>query len=75
MKPWHYLSKHPYRATYLTHRAATPWPDVAIQGRTLCNRVLRPLPTATRLVVLERWYQARHAFERRAASVSSRSSR
>ncbi|HEY3832793.1 MAG TPA: glycosyltransferase family 8 protein [Acidimicrobiia bacterium] len=75
MKPWHYLSKHPYRSTYLTHRAATPWPDVAIQGRTLSNRMLRPLPTTTRLLVLERWYHARNAFERRAASVSNRSSR
>ena len=57
MKPWHYLSKHPYRATYLAHRAATPWPDMHIQGRTLRNRVLRPLPTATRLLVLDRCYQ------------------
>ena len=44
MKPWHYLSKHPYRSTYLAIVPPTPWPDVHIQGRTLRNRVL---PTAS----------------------------
>lgn len=43
-KPWHYLSKHPYRNEYLRHRANTPWPTDVIEGRTVANRLLRPLP-------------------------------
>lgn len=46
-KPWHYLNRHPRRADYFAHRLATPWPDVDIEGRTLANRILRPLPTRT----------------------------
>lgn len=44
-KPWHYLNRHPRRADYLNHRAATPWPEIGFEGRTLANRALRPLPT------------------------------
>jgi lipopolysaccharide biosynthesis glycosyltransferase len=51
-KPWHYLSKHPYRRSYEGHREATPWPDVDVGGRTLVNRVLRPLPAAATLSLL-----------------------
>ena len=51
-KPWHYLSKHPFRRTYAEHRAATPWPEVPVTGRTLGNRLLRPLPTRVTLGVL-----------------------
>jgi lipopolysaccharide biosynthesis glycosyltransferase len=68
-KPWHYLSKHPYRAAYLRHRAATPWPDVEIEGRTLRNLMLRPLPTPTTITVLERWWRARAAIERQVKRV------
>jgi lipopolysaccharide biosynthesis glycosyltransferase len=62
-KPWHHLSKHPYRSAYMAHRAATPWPDIEIEGRTLVNRVLRPLPTWTtiRLLVRARTARARVA--------------
>jgi lipopolysaccharide biosynthesis glycosyltransferase len=58
-KPWHYLNKHPYRAEYLRHRRATPWPDVAVEGRTWSNRLLRPLPTRAAMEVLGRWQWAR----------------
>jgi lipopolysaccharide biosynthesis glycosyltransferase len=51
-KPWHYLSKHPFRRAYLEHRAATPWPDAPMTGRTLGNRLLRPLPPRVTLGVL-----------------------
>jgi lipopolysaccharide biosynthesis glycosyltransferase len=67
-KPWHHLSKHPYRAAYMRHRAATPWPDVAIEGRTFVNRALRPLPTYTTIRVLVR---ARTARARTAARIRS----
>ena len=46
-KPWHYLNRHPRRDDYFIHRRATPWPTVQLEGRTLKNRVLRPLPTRT----------------------------
>lgn len=53
-KPWHYLNKHPFRRAYAAHRAATPWPDVPVTGRTFGNRLLRPLPTKLTLGVLRR---------------------
>jgi lipopolysaccharide biosynthesis glycosyltransferase len=43
-KPWHYLSRHPFRDKYLDHRAHTPWPELKLEGRTLKNRVRRVLP-------------------------------
>lgn len=51
-KPWHYLATHPYRDVYLRHRAATPWPHEAIEGRTLTNRILRHLPRRVMLRAL-----------------------
>lgn len=43
-KPLDYLCKHPYRRVYLEHLAATPWAGVAMNGKTLANRLLRLLP-------------------------------
>jgi lipopolysaccharide biosynthesis glycosyltransferase len=43
-KPWHYLCKHPLRAEYWQHRAATPWPTAELEGRTWPNRILRLVP-------------------------------
>ncbi|MCU1427040.1 MAG: LPS:glycosyltransferase [Actinomycetia bacterium] len=71
-KPWHYLSKHPYRHAYLAHRAATPWPDVEIEGRTLRNRVLRPLPTPAALAVLGKWLRLRAAADQRLTHLTRR---
>lgn len=51
-KPWHYLSIHPHRATYRRHRAATPWPEGVVEGRTLTNRILRHLPRRVMLRAL-----------------------
>jgi lipopolysaccharide biosynthesis glycosyltransferase len=51
-KPWHYLSKHPYRWAYASHRAATPWPDIALTGRTWGNRLLKPLSARATMTVL-----------------------
>jgi lipopolysaccharide biosynthesis glycosyltransferase len=44
-KPWHYLSSHPYRHTYLSHRAQTPWPHVRLEGRTAGNFARRHAPS------------------------------
>lgn len=43
-KPWHFLCKHPLRAEYWRHRAATPWPAADLEGRTWPNRILRLVP-------------------------------
>lgn len=65
-KPWHYLNRHPRREEYYRQRRQTPWPEVAIEGRTWKNRALRPLPVGmtTNLLRLEgklrrRWAQGR----------------
>jgi lipopolysaccharide biosynthesis glycosyltransferase len=54
VKPWHYLSKHPYRRAYRRHRAATPWPSYELEGRTWRRRMLKPLPTRAAVAVLSR---------------------
>lgn len=58
-KPWHYLCKHPFRAEYHRHRAGTPWPAVAPEGRTLLHMLMRPLPTTWTLRVLKRLQRVR----------------
>lgn len=58
-KPWHYLSKHPYRRAYAEHRAATPWPEYAIEGRSWKHRILKPLPTRTALTLMAARVEAR----------------
>jgi lipopolysaccharide biosynthesis glycosyltransferase len=63
-KPWHYLSKHPYRERYLAYRAQTPWPLQTLDGRTWKNRVLRLLPTRAILAVLGFEYRARQLAHR-----------
>lgn len=44
VKPWHYLSKHPYRHQYYLHLASTPWPVTPPLGLNWTNRLLRILP-------------------------------
>ncbi len=63
VKPWHHLSKHPFRDRYTIHRRSTPWPDAPVEGRTWSNRLLRALPTPTAIRLLGRWYgfRARHS--------------
>lgn len=48
MKPWHYLSRHPWRADYWAHLRATPFRDTPVQGRTFKNHLRRWLPDRTR---------------------------
>jgi lipopolysaccharide biosynthesis glycosyltransferase len=68
-KPWHYLSKHPYRGAYEHHRRNTPWPDVAVEGRTWRNRLLRPLPTRTTITLLGRSLELRSKVRRRVSAL------
>lgn len=58
-KPWHYLSKHPYRERYFEHRRATPWPRVQILGQNWYNRCLRLLPTRWTIALLKLIYRIR----------------
>ena len=51
LKPWHYLCRHPLRQLYERHRRQTPWPRFELEGRTLGNRLLRPLSLEMQLRV------------------------
>ena len=44
IKPWHFRSRHPYRAQFREHLAQTPWRDLPEPDRTFKNAVLRWLP-------------------------------
>jgi lipopolysaccharide biosynthesis glycosyltransferase len=44
-KPWHHLSRHPWRSTYWEHLRATPFGSTRAEGRTLRNRAIRRLPS------------------------------
>lgn len=66
-KPWHYLCKHPRRAEYFRQRAATPWPEVAVEGRTALNRLLRGLPSPWLIAALRLQQRVRGAVQRRLA--------
>jgi lipopolysaccharide biosynthesis glycosyltransferase len=43
-KPWHYRCRHPFRKSYFEYLARTPWRDRSIEGRTLLNMLVRPMP-------------------------------
>jgi lipopolysaccharide biosynthesis glycosyltransferase len=43
-KPWHYLSRHPWRASYRAARHDTPWSDVELEDRTIGTRAIGRLP-------------------------------
>lgn len=51
LKPWHYLCRHPLQGEYLRHRRQVPWPEAAPEGRTLLNRLLKPLSLGMQLRV------------------------
>ena len=61
-KPWHYRSRHPYRATYFRYLEGTCWQGRPIEGRSAWQAVLRRLPTVwadqTELA-LARWQDRR----------------
>lgn len=63
-KPWHYRCKHPLRRLYWRHLAATPWRGLAMEGRTLKHRLLRPLPEQWGWNVEERWRRLRRRWNR-----------
>ena len=52
IKPWHYLSKHPFRKIYFRCRHQTPWPDIKLEGETWFNAMIKPLPTKWTILIL-----------------------
>lgn len=40
-KPWHYMCERDMRQLYFAHRRHTPWPEYALEGTTLRNRLKR----------------------------------
>lgn len=69
-KPWHYLCKNPFRDEYLRCRNATPWPLEGLEGDTLLNRLLRPLPMSALLPALRFTHRTRNALARRYSMLS-----
>lgn len=43
-KPWHYRSRHPFRRQFLSYLEQTPWRDLPMEGKSLSQTLLRPLP-------------------------------
>jgi lipopolysaccharide biosynthesis glycosyltransferase len=54
VKPWHYLSEHPYTREYLRALATTPWCRTRLLERTRATRVIRRLPRQYRHAAYER---------------------
>lgn len=48
-KPWHYLCRHPFTATWRAALSRTPWADQPLLDRTAATRLIRPLPAPLRM--------------------------
>ena len=64
IKPWHRLSRHPYRSLYLYHRRQTPWPNVVLEGDTFLNAVLSFLPVMLTAFLLKLSFKVRTRIKR-----------
>jgi lipopolysaccharide biosynthesis glycosyltransferase len=43
-KPWHFRSRHPFRGQWFVYLERTPWRGRPVEGRSLWQAMLRPLP-------------------------------
>jgi lipopolysaccharide biosynthesis glycosyltransferase len=59
VKPWHYLSRHPYRDEYRSVLHQTAWGARPLDGRTVVNRLIARLPEGRQLAAYARWQRAR----------------
>jgi lipopolysaccharide biosynthesis glycosyltransferase len=59
LKPWHYLCDHPWRSSYRSTLAQTPWAGVSLTERTLATRVIARLPRRRRIPAYKRLDNAR----------------
>ncbi len=57
VKPWHYLSRHPFRFEYQAALGRTAWADRPLEERTLATRLISRLPEAHRVPAYLRWKQ------------------
>jgi len=64
VKPWHFLSRHPYKNIYLNMRKITPWSDVEFEGKTLVNRALRWLPISWSVFVFKASFRLRRQLKK-----------
>lgn len=53
-KPWHYLSKHPFREGLPSAPRRHTLAEFAVEGQTWPDRLLTPLPTPATITVLGR---------------------
>jgi lipopolysaccharide biosynthesis glycosyltransferase len=75
VKPWHFLSPHPWRAAYRETLGQTAWADVPLAERTLATRAIARLPEQRWLAAYHRWHVARRRLasaRRRMAHIFSR---
>jgi len=55
VKPWHYLSRHPFREEYRAALAKTAWTGRSLDERTLATRAIARLPDNRQLMAYARW--------------------
>ena len=44
-KPWHFRSRHPFRTEWFQYLERTPWRGRPVEGRSVWQAMLKPLPT------------------------------
>jgi lipopolysaccharide biosynthesis glycosyltransferase len=55
VKPWHYLSQHPFRDEHRVALGQTAWANRPLDERTLATRLIARLPAGRRLSAYVRW--------------------
>ncbi|MBV8235133.1 MAG: hypothetical protein JO075_05460 [Acidimicrobiia bacterium] len=58
VKPWHFLSQHPFRGEYRTTLDETHWAGQPLEERTLATRLIAKLPADRRLTAYGHWKRA-----------------
>ncbi len=75
VKPWHYLSTHPFKDEFRAVLARTPWADRPLDGRTPATRAIALLPEKRRLPAHATWERSTRrldAVRRRLVNASAR---
>lgn len=63
-KPWHFRSRHPYRSDWFRYLSQTPWSGREIEGRSVWQAALKPLPAVWAYnveVTATRWRHTLHS--------------
>ena len=69
VKPWHYMSSHPYKRQYGKYRKNTPWPKRSFPDRNFVNRIrkhiINPLKRISRYMLGPKYmFRIKQMFER-----------